>query len=754
MSRCFLLIGVFLALYADFAPGLSAQAPAEERPEVIEAQISTAGEVVRDAKTLFGLGVMRHRGDRWLEAVKFLEEAAKLDPDTPAAYRALIPLYRSLAREDDALVCCRKVLERDPTDAATAFELSKLLKADGQLRDAIAALAQGAKSPRAEARPDLLYYMLNELAELQEKIADHRASAVSYRRLALHLITQRARLLGSDTLTEEQLALASARAYEKVGQCHLQEKQFDEATKAFREARDFLEQQRDPATKLKAVRLNWNLAQACIAREKWADASAYLDSYLEHRPADQDVYEKKVMVLRKLDRERDVLPFLKKYASLSPDVLGIQLLHAKELAGDPQSLAQAETRYLELAQRFPIADVYRGLFTAYQAGDRMIEVLNLIDKIFATIQSKDDIAADVRELARDRGRAILQVLKSEPGIVNSLLPVVLQELRGERRREIDTWRFLASMAARAKQFDKSEILFRQCVTHTAGKLDQTIYGGLLEVLWLQRKYDDVIKVCKEVLDNPGKADAAILILFHRNLALAYSEKDKVEDAIVEADKAIKLSTEAGKVLERCRKARILAMAERYDAAVAECESLLKDVTQAGDIKQVRYTISSVYTFMGDHEKSEAQLLKILEENPNDPGANNDLGYHWAERNCNLDEAEKMIRKAIEVDHIQRQDDPEGEHENAAYFDSLGWTLFRKGKTEEARDWLEKASALQMGSEDPTVWDHLGDVYLKLKQPIKAKEAWQTAIKLYDHDRRGKKEGRQEEAKRKLKMVME
>jgi hypothetical protein len=53
-----------------------------------------------------------------------------------------------------------------------------------------------------------------------------------------------------------------------------------------------------------------------------------------------------------------------------------------------------------------------------------------------------------------------------------------------------------------------------------------------------------------------------------------------------------------------------------------------------------------------------------------------------------------------------------------------------------------------------VWDHLGDVYFKLKQKAKAQEAYQTAIKLYEHDRRGRKEGRLDEAKRKLKMVMD
>jgi tetratricopeptide (TPR) repeat protein len=272
------------------------------------------------------------------------------------------------------------------------------------------------------------------------------------------------------------------------------------------------------------------------------------------------------------------------------------------------------------------------------------------------------------------------------------------------------------------------------------------------VLRLQKKHDAIIAVCKSALDGPRKAQATDLTLFHRSMALAYSETDRFDEALAACDQLIKMKE--GRVGDRCLKARILAAAERYDAAVAECELLLKEVTQASEIKQVRYNMSVIYNMKSDHEKSEAQLLKILEDEPNDPGANNDLGYHWADRSRNLDEAERMIRRAIEVDRIQRRDSTDDDPDNAAYLDSLGWVLFRKGKLDEARDWLQKAAALQMGAEDATVWDHLGDVHFKMKLKDKAKEAYQTAIKLYEHDRRGKKEGRLDEAKRKLKMASE
>ena len=757
-----LLLGFVLA--ASFGVfGISqsaAQVLNEDRPQILDTRPKTPAEIesqkaeetIRDARTIFALGMMRHRGDRWIEAVQLLERAAKIDPSAASPWRALVPIYMSLAREEDALDACKKVLERDPADCATAYELAKFYKANGQISEAIDALAKGVASKRAPDRGDLLYYMLNELAELREKQGDFAAAIPTYRRLADHLIDQRPWLIGSDTLTRQQHAVAVGRALEQIGLCFLKEKKHAEAVKAFMESRDYLAGQSDKETKLKAVRLNLNLAEVRMAEEKWGDALSFLDTYLEHAPIDAEPYEKKIVLLRKLGRTAVITPALSKHAAKVPDALPVQLLYARELAVVPSSRRRAEELYLNLAERFDSPDAYRGLFRIFHAEDRMAVALEKIDKIYVALQTKNDVAADVRERAREQGRAMLQVLKSEPALVGSLLAVAEKELTGANRLSWETLQLLAGLAARARMLDKAEFMFRQCLARAQIHQEQSVYFGLLEVLRLQKKNDATIAICRSALDGPRKAQATDLTLFHRSLALAYSEKEKYDEAIAECDKVIKMT--AGRVGDRCLKARILANAGRYDAAIAECETLLKEVNQATEIKQVRYNLSIIYHDKNDHDKSEAQLLKILDDEPNDPGANNDLGYHWADRNRNLDQAEKMIRRAIEVDKLQRQEDPDDDPDNAAYLDSLGWVLFRQGKLEEARDWLEKAAALHMGAEDPIVWDHLGDVYFRLKQKVKAKEAYLAAIKLYENDRRGRKEGRMDEAKRKLKMVSE
>lgn len=115
-----------------------------------------------------------------------------------------------------------------------------------------------------------------------------------------------------------------------------------------------------------------------------------------------------------------------------------------------------------------------------------------------------------------------------------------------------------------------------------------------------------------------------------------------------------------------------------------------------------------------YDQSEAEFRKVLELNPKHAGALNYLGYMLADRNVRLAEAQDLIKRAVDL-----------EPENAAYLDSLGWVYFRQGKLDDARGLLERAlNRLQ----DPTVHDHLGDVYLKLGKTKEAIAQWQDSLR--------------------------
>jgi tetratricopeptide (TPR) repeat protein len=112
-------------------------------------------------------------------------------------------------------------------------------------------------------------------------------------------------------------------------------------------------------------------------------------------------------------------------------------------------------------------------------------------------------------------------------------------------------------------------------------------------------------------------------------------------------------------------------------------------------------------------KAEADFKKALELYPEQPLVLNYLGYSWVDQGVNLDEAFKMLRRAVDL----RPTD-------GYVVDSLGWANFKLGHYEEAAQELEKA--IELKPADPVVNDHLGDAYWKVGRKLEAHFQWNHA----------------------------
>ena len=112
-------------------------------------------------------------------------------------------------------------------------------------------------------------------------------------------------------------------------------------------------------------------------------------------------------------------------------------------------------------------------------------------------------------------------------------------------------------------------------------------------------------------------------------------------------------------------------------------------------------------------KAEADFKKALELYPDQPLVLNYLGYSWVDQGINLEEAFKMLRRAVEL----RPDD-------GYIVDSLGWAHFRLGQFPEAAQTLERAISLKPA--DPVLNDHLGDAYWRVNRRIEAHFQWNHA----------------------------
>ena len=136
--------------------------------------------------------------------------------------------------------------------------------------------------------------------------------------------------------------------------------------------------------------------------------------------------------------------------------------------------------------------------------------------------------------------------------------------------------------------------------------------------------------------------------------------------------------------------------KKYADAVRTCQEVLAAHPDDADARRM---LAAAYDEMNQLALAEVHLRECLRRNPKDDLAANTLGYIYAERAVKLDEAEKLLTLALEVDP-----------ENGAYLDSMAWVFYKKGDFKKAVDYLKRAAQREP---DAVIVDHLGDAYFRL-----------------------------------------
>jgi tetratricopeptide (TPR) repeat protein len=192
--------------------------------------------------------------------------------------------------------------------------------------------------------------------------------------------------------------------------------------------------------------------------------------------------------------------------------------------------------------------------------------------------------------------------------------------------------------------------------------------------------------------------------------------------------------------------------EVIDRLQKDKDEKLKDKAKEKLIGDVRYALSNVYVELRQIDKAAEHLKVLLEKNPDNPTYNNDLGYIWADNDMNLEESERMVRKALDEDRkLRHKANPdlkqEDDKDNPAFLDSLGWVLFKQKKYPEAKKYLLEAVKQEDG-QHAEILDHLGDAHLALGEKAEAIAAWKKAVEVARDTKR--EQARKAEVEKKLK----
>ncbi len=166
-------------------------------------------------------------------------------------------------------------------------------------------------------------------------------------------------------------------------------------------------------------------------------------------------------------------------------------------------------------------------------------------------------------------------------------------------------------------------------------------------------------------------------------------------------------------------------------ALAKADAYLRVDPNASDIKSLK---SSALSELGRHDEALAMLESINTQDPS-PRHCNDLGYFYADRGIKLDQAEKLLREAID-DRTLR------EREVVAYSDSLAWVLYKQGRVLQAGRVFEQILRIDLPADEddeplpdePVIFDHAADTYYRLGYAEKAVELWTKAMQLANKDK--------------------
>jgi pentatricopeptide repeat protein len=382
------------------------------------------------------------------------------------------------------------------------------------------------------------------------------------------------------------------------------------------------------------------------------------------------------------------------------------------------------------------------LAPAAPAPDKDQDLVNRALKL-NDVTGEDPIKGEIESLVKDANTT------------KKLLDVAEKMVKGAKEKEqpfnYNATYILARSAQKLERTAQAETFYRlaakQALELKSGTRLTQAYNGLIDVLFEEKKYEDAEKICKEFLGLRGDETVDRLKVYVlRRLIQAYSRQNKFDEANKILDALIKAQPDNWLTLEL--KGWVQREAGQYEDSAKTYEDVLDRITKDKELTkeernefaaEIRYTLSNVYLELKKLDKVTENLQTLIEQDPENPGYKNDLGYIWADHDMNLDKAEKLIREALELDKKKRKEanpdlKPDEDHDNGAYLDSLGWVLYKKKQYKEAKEALLQAVKDKEG-QNIEIYDHLGEVYTALGDKDEAVSAWKKGLEVATDSKR-------------------
>ena len=212
----------------------------------------------------------------------------------------------------------------------------------------------------------------------------------------------------------------------------------------------------------------------------------------------------------------------------------------------------------------------------------------------------------------------IRALVGKPAETKKLLPVATAMLKEkEPPLNFNALFILARSAHELKAAEASEALYRAAAEHAvklqSGQKLVQAFGGLIDLFFDNKRYDETVKVCQEFLDIRGsetvnRLKPAVL----ERLIESVAKQGKVDEALKMVDKLVKAEEEENGWWYLQLKARILREADRLADAAKTYEAVLERIRKDKSLKpdqaaryvqRNRYILSGVYVDLNQINKA-------------------------------------------------------------------------------------------------------------------------------------------------------
>lgn len=693
------------------APNAERAADLEDSPQpLLPKRPRSEAETDRvQALALFAAGRMAEQKQDYPAALRLYQRALRSDPSSLPVLREIVPLAFNLNRHGEAVRYALMVVEKEPTDPVLLRRLALYLTEEGDFERALK-LYEKAATLQATAKPSAATVALwLEMGRVFYAMQKPDRAAEEFAKVVQAL--DKPAEYGLDEAQIKTILGKPELTWQLIAESFLDAGRTAEAAAAFEKVN---------AAKKGVNQLAFNLARVELKKKDPAAALVLLQKYFDAHQSSEGTgpYQALAEALEQQGKANELVDTLVKIRQEDQNNIPLAYFLAQQYrqAGKLDLARPIYTHLLEIRKQRPPVEAYQGLVDVYRREQNADELLSVLGSAVEKTGSLTPLA--------DEGKALV----ADQQVVDKIFDTAKAKKAADAAK-LSYGQLLAVglLALELEKWDVAEEFFNAAIVADSQRAAEALLTWGLE-LFMAKQYEASAKVFQR-----GVKDAVLPAnnpAFYFYLAGALEMCGQTDAALEAARKAAESQKDSPRFQSRV--AWILYHAKRNDQARQAYQALIDqfdktyDSTEIRDVlREARLVLSNICVAQQEMPQSEEWLEQVLDEFPEDVGAQNDLGYLWADQNKHLERALRMTQHAVA-----------GEPKNMAYRDSLGWAFYRLGRYAEAVAELKIAASVD--EPDGLIYDHLADALIKSGDKAAAIENWNKAIAAFEKAKESEK----------------